>query len=191
LIWINARNGEGAQSLQGVCIGTIHGERCAQRVLEESRSVNCQLESSMRKLSEGIIQLAVAGLFASGLATAARAENAAVRVVFTKGGLIVGVGSGHGVLSLRGHNYPFKALGISVGATMGASTNRLVGHALNIRYPSDFAGTYRALGAGAALAGGVGGVQLQNESGVILQLQGVKVGVELSVALSGVQIVLE
>jgi hypothetical protein len=81
----------------------------------------------MRKLSERIIQLAVAGLFASGLATAARAENGAVRVVFTKAGLIMGVGGGYGVLSLRCHSYPFRASGISVGATIGASTNQLVG----------------------------------------------------------------
>jgi hypothetical protein len=41
------------------------------------------------------------------------------------------------------------------------------------------------------LAGGAGGVRLQNSNGVILQLRGAKVGVELSAAVSGVQIALE
>jgi hypothetical protein len=41
------------------------------------------------------------------------------------------------------------------------------------------------------LAAGAGGVQLQSEKGVILQLHGVKVGVELSAAVGGVQIALE
>jgi len=39
-----------------------------------------------------------------------------------------------------------------------------------------------------ALAGGAGGVQLQNANGVILQLSGPKVGVELSAAVAGVTI---
>jgi hypothetical protein len=145
----------------------------------------------MRNHSRRIIQLALAGLLASGLATATKAETGAVRVVFTKGGFIVGVGGGRGVLTFRGHHYPFRVSGMSFGATIGASTTDLVGRALNMHGPGDIAGNYSAIGAGGALAGGVGGVQLQNEKGVILQLHGVKVGVELSAAVGGVQIVLE
>jgi hypothetical protein len=148
-------------------------------------------ENSMRKRATRIIQLALAGLLVSGPITTAQAETGAVRVVFTKGGFIVGVGGGHGVLTFRGRNYPFRVSGISFGATIGASTTQLVGRALNIHGPGDIAGTYSAIGAGGALAGGVGGVQLQNSNGVILQLQGAKVGVELSAAVSGVQIALE
>ena len=64
----------------------------------------------------------------------------------------------------------------------------LVGHALNLHGPADIEGTYSAIGAGGALAGGAGGVQLQNQKGVILQLAGPKVGVELSAAVGGVTI---
>jgi hypothetical protein len=56
---------------------------------------------------------------------------------------------------------------------------------------SDFAGTYVAVGGGAAWAGGIGGVQLRNEKGVIITLQGPKVGMELSANLSGIRIALE
>ncbi len=80
---------------------------------------------------------------------------------------------------------------MSFGATIGASTTDLVGRALNMHSPGDIAGTYTAIGAGGALAAGAGGVQLQNERGVVLQLHGVKVGVELSAAVGGVQIVLD
>jgi lipid-binding SYLF domain-containing protein len=111
--------------------------------------------------------------------------------VFTKGGFIVGVGGGRGVLTFRGHHYPFRVSGMSIGATIGASTTDLVGRALNMRSPGDIAGNYSAVGAGGALAAGAGGVQLQSEKGVILQLHGVKVGVELSAAVGGVQIALE
>jgi hypothetical protein len=138
-----------------------------------------------------MVQLALAALLLSGMIASAQAETGAVRVVFTKGGFIIGVGSGHGVLTFRGRHYPFRVSGMSVGATIGASTTNLVGHALNMHSPGDIAGNYSAIGAGGALAAGAGGVQLQNEKGVILQLQGVKVGVELSAAVGGVQIALE
>jgi hypothetical protein len=92
------------------------------------------------------------------------------------------------VLTLRGKRYPFTVSGMSVGATIGASTSRLVGRALNLRGPGSIEGTYSAVGAGAALAGGAGGVELQNTNGVILQLSGPKVGVELSAAVAGVSV---
>jgi len=132
----------------------------------------------------------IAGL-AYGLAQPAAAETGAVRVVFTKGGFIVGVGGGNGVLYFRGHRYPFRVSGMSVGFTIGASTSQLSGKALNLRSPGDIQGTYSVIGAGGALAAGAGGVQLQNEKGVILQLAGGKIGVELSAAVGGVQVALE
>jgi hypothetical protein len=67
----------------------------------------------------------------------------------------------------------------------------LVGKARNLHRPADIQGTYSVLGAGGALAAGAGGVALQNEKGVILELAGGKVGVEISAAVGGVSVVLE
>jgi len=124
-------------------------------------------------------------------ASPSQADTGTVRVVFTKGGLIVGVGGGHGVLHFRGHNYRFTVSGMSVGFTIGASTTNFTGQALNLQTPSDIQGTYNVIGAGGALAAGAGGVQLQNQKGVILQLAGGRVGVELSAAVGGVTIMLQ
>ena len=133
--------------------------------------------------------VAAVGLLVSvGLATPTRAETGAVSVVFTKGGFIVGVGGGQGVLTFRGKHYPFTVSGMSVGFTVGASTTKFVGWALNINNPGDLAGSYAAAGAGGAVAGGAGGVQLQTANGVILQLSGPKVGAEVSAAVGGVTI---
>jgi hypothetical protein len=135
---------------------------------------------------------AALGLVAlTGVSTASQAETGLVRVVFTKAGFIVGVGGGRGILTFRGHHYPFTVSGASFGATIGASTTQLAGRALNMHAPSDIAGSYNAIGAGVAVAGGAGGVQLQNARGVVLQLHGVKVGVELSAAVGGVTITME
>ena len=143
----------------------------------------------MRKSRVNVMLVAAVGLLVSvGLATPTRAETGAVSVVFTKGGLIVGVGGGQGVLTFRGKNYPFTVSGMSVGFTVGASTTKYVGKALNIHNPGDLAGSYAAAGAGGAVAAGAGGVQLQNAKGVILQLSGPKVGAEVSAAVGGVTI---
>ena len=146
----------------------------------------------MKQHERLLARLAVAGLLVTGiLPTAAQAETGAVRVVFTKGGFIVGVGGGEGVLTFRGHHYRFNVSGMSVGFTIGASTTKFTGQALNLKSPGDIQGTYAVIGAGGALAAGAGGVQLQNEKGVILQLAGAKVGVELSAAVGGVTIALK
>lgn len=137
-----------------------------------------------------IICMAAAALFASATLSPSRAETGAVNVVFTKGGFIVGLGGGEGVLHFRGHNYPFTVTGMSVGFTIGASTTKFVGRAINLRSAGDIQGSYAVLGAGGALAAGAGGVQLQNDKGVILQLSGPKIGAEVSAAVGGVTIVL-
>lgn len=121
----------------------------------------------------------------------ARADSGTVTVIFSKGGLILGVGMGEGVLTFKGRNYPFTVSGMSIGATIGASTSKLTGRALNLRGPSSIEGTYSVVGAGGALAGGAGGTDLQNTNGVILRLRGPRVGVELSAAVGGVTIKLK
>ncbi|MGY3484623.1 hypothetical protein ACVW1C_002506 [Bradyrhizobium sp. USDA 4011] len=125
---------------------------------------------------------------AAGFSTPSRAETGQVGVIFTKGGFIVGVGGGEGVLILRGKRYPFTVSGMSVGFTIGASTTKLVGRAINLRGPASIEGSYAVAGAGGAIAAGAGGVQLQNANGVILQLSGPKVGAEVSAAVGGVTI---
>jgi lipid-binding SYLF domain-containing protein len=124
----------------------------------------------------------------AGISTPSLAETGRVAVVFTKGGFIVGVGGGQGVLVFRGRQYPFTVSGMSVGFTIGASTSKFVGRALNLRGPASIEGTYSAIGAGGAIAAGAGGVQLQNANGVILQLSGPRVGAEVSAAVGGVTI---
>ncbi|MGY3617693.1 hypothetical protein [Bradyrhizobium sp. USDA 10063] len=135
----------------------------------------------------GVIAL-LAVLGVAGLSAPSQAETGQVAVVFTKGGFVLGVGGGEGVLILRGKRYPFTVSGMSVGFTIGASTTKLVGRALNLRGPESIEGSYGAVGAGGAIAAGAGGVQLQNNNGVILQLSGPKIGAEVSAAVGGVTI---
>jgi hypothetical protein len=150
----------------------------------------CSGERLMGNFRSRVLQLFVFVLLTCTLAAPSNAETGSVKVVFTKAGLIVGVGAGRGILTLRGHQYPFKISGLGVGL-MGASSNLLVGKAMNLLAPSDIAGSYGAIGVGGAVVGGVGGIRLRNERGVILELHGVKVGLEVSAAVSRVQVTME
>ena len=141
----------------------------------------------MRKSAIGAVLVASLAATA-GFSTPSRAETGEVAVVFTKGGFIVGIGAGEGVLLLRGKRYPFTVSGMSVGFTIGASTTKFVGRALNLRGPASIEGSYVVGGAGGAVAAGAGAVQLQNGNGVILQLTGPRVGAEVSAAVGGVTI---
>src|ERR1700709_2694932 len=110
------------------------------------------------------ISVALVALLAgvAGFSTPSRAETGQVAVVFTKGGFIIGVGGGEGVLVFRGKRYPFTVSGMSVGFTIGASTTKLTGRAVNLNSVASFEGAYSSAGAGGAVVVGAGGMRLQN-----------------------------
>ncbi|HKA81213.1 MAG TPA: hypothetical protein VKD43_14330 [Xanthobacteraceae bacterium] len=139
-------------------------------------------------LRYGVVALTM--MVMAGLAPCQAQTTGRVHIVAGKAGFIVGVGGGSGTLTFNGRTYPLSVGGVSFGAQIGVSRTEFVGRALNMQQASDIAGTYTALGAGVALAGGGSAVRLQNAKGVILELQGRKVGVEVAAALSGVQIAL-
>jgi hypothetical protein len=114
-----------------------------------------------------------------------------VRARIVKGGLLVGGGAGNGVLTYRGKTYPFKITGMSFGITAGATIGRLDGWASGIRDVGDFAGTYSSVGGGAALVGGLNGVHLRKDKGVLIVLQGPKAGLEFAANLSEITISLK
>lgn len=121
----------------------------------------------------------------------ADAKMGSVRVVFTKAALVAGAGVGRGVLTYDGREHPFRVYGLSVGVTIGASVAKLAGRAAYLDQLSDFEGTYSSVGVGGALVGGVGGVQLKNEKGVVITLQGARTGLEFAANLSGIRIEFE
>lgn len=95
-----------------------------------------------------------------------RAETGSVRISVAKAGFIGGV---------------------SLGA-IGAAKAGLIGHAYNLRSPEDTAGTYSAVTASVVVAGGGKVARLQNAKGVVLELRGAQIGLELSTAISGIDI---
>jgi len=136
-----------------------------------------------------VLAIGLTALILSMPATRSFAQAAGqVRVKFVKAGLLVGGGTGSGVLTWRGRNYPFRVSGLSFGITAGATVGRFEGWASDIRDIGDFAGTYSSVGGGFALVGGVNGVHLRNEKGVTIVLQGPKAGLEVAANLSDIRI---
>jgi len=141
-----------------------------------------------------ITRLAVALIAATvvlGSATLpSQADNGRVRIRITKAGFIVGVGGGEGVLSFKGRNYPFRVSGIS-GGTIGIAHMDLIGTAHNLKRPSDIAGSYTAGSASVAVVGGAKVARVQNANGVVLELHGAQVGLEVSLNLGGATITMQ
>ena len=120
-----------------------------------------------------------------------QAGSGKVQLEVYKAGFIVGVSGGKGTLQYGGKTYKLGVGGVSLGATIGASKAELIGTAENINQPSDIVGTYTAVQAGLAVAGGAKTAQLKNSKGVVLKLSGKQVGLEFSLDLSGLQISLK
>lgn len=140
----------------------------------------------IRTMKIGMVVM-VTALMVVGTASRSRADTGRVHAKILKAGFIVGVGGGNGTLTFHGRRYPLRFSGISAG-TIGVAGVELVGTASHLRTAADIAGGYSAVGAGFAFAGGAKVARLQNANGVVIELRGVQVGLDLSLNLSGLTV---
>ncbi len=145
----------------------------------------------MRNFIRNIKFVAVVLIAAATLAGASTESHAqtvgSVRLHIVKAGFIVGVGGGSGTLIYHGRRYHLSVGGIGIGS-LGVAAVDLVGTASNLHRVSDIAGTYGAAGAGAAFVVGGQAATLQNQNGVVLTVQGVQAGFQVSLGLGGMTI---
>ena len=122
------------------------------------------------------------------VAADARKPSGTVTIDETQFGFIIGGSTGGGTLEFKGKSYDFKIGGLSVGATVGIAKVAAVGEVYDLKDVSKFPGTYTALNAAIALGGGVGGVQMKNEHGVIMRLESRTQGLRFNLSTSGVTV---
>ncbi len=142
-----------------------------------------------RKMTKPVLLTAV--LLMGSLALAADAvkkPSGTVTIDETQFGFIVGGSSGGGILTFKGKEYPFKLGGLSIGANVGVSKMAAVGEVYDLKEVSKFPGTYTKLDASVALGGGVGGLQMKNEHGVIMRLESRTQGLQFNLGMSGVTV---
>ena len=99
----------------------------------------------------------------------------------------IGVTWGDGKLTFKGKDYPFSVDGLSL-VDWGIAKVSANGDVYNLTDPAKLAGTYVAAEAGLTLAGGLGGMVLRNQDGVVLHLRSTSKGARLSLGTSGLTI---
>jgi hypothetical protein len=141
----------------------------------------------------GAVAMTAIMLFGS-LAVAEDAKQLAGTVTIQEKelGFILGGSMGSGTLTFQGEEHPFKLKGISVGANIGISKMSASGEVYDLTSVSDFPGTFTKLDASVALGGGMGGLRLKNQNGVILVLRSRTEGVDLNLgSMSGMTVTME
>jgi len=99
----------------------------------------------------------------------------------------IGITWGDGKLSFKGKDYPFSIDGLTL-VDFGISKASAAGEVYNLTDPAKLAGTYVAAEAGIVLAGGMGGMVLRNQDGVVIHLRSVSRGAKLQLGTSGLSI---
>ena len=99
----------------------------------------------------------------------------------------IGVSWGDGTMSFQGKDYKFSIQGLTL-VDFGFAKANAVGDVYNLTDASKLEGTYVAGEAGFALAGGMGGMSLRNQNGVVLHLRSVTQGAKLQLGPSGMTI---
>jgi hypothetical protein len=131
----------------------------------------------------------VLGLVATAVAKGPR-PSGTLSITTTSVAVGIGVHWGNGILTAQGQRYSFAIQGLEVGG-VGVSKVRAVGQVYYLRQVGDFAGTYVAVGADAAVGGGAGILTMRNQHGVVINLQSVQQGIKLTAGVEGITITLK
>ena len=102
----------------------------------------------------------------------------------------IGVSWGDGILNFKGKQIRFSVDGLTL-VDFGISKASAVGEVYNLTDPSKFEGNYVAGEAGFTLAGGMGGIAMRNQNGVVMILRSASTGARLQLGPSGLIIKLK
>lgn len=126
------------------------------------------------------------------LAADAKKPSGTVAIEETQFAIILGGSRGGGTLTFQGKEHPFRIGGLTAGVNVGISRMSAAGEVYDLTNISQFPGTYTRLDASIALGGGVGGLRLRNENGVIMRLESRTQGLQLNVgSASGITVTME
>ena len=141
----------------------------------------------MRQLAVGLMVAATLVLPFSTALAKAKAPDATLQL--REGSIAAGIGFswGGGTLTYRGRRYPVSVDGLTVGS-VGISRASASGTVSNLNKLEDFNGTYTAVGAGAAVAGGGSIATMQNQNGVRINLRATTQGVKFTLGAAGVNL---
>jgi hypothetical protein len=149
----------------------------------------------MPRMVRKIVYLLVLVLLVGGMWSMAAAQEASdlsgtVTVTATSVAAGIGWSWGSGTLTLLdGSQHQFKVSGLDVVA-VGIKQATGVGNVYNLKKIEDFEGKYVKAAAGIAVGGGAGATSMRNDKGVVISLTSVGQGVDIRLAVSGMDVTL-
>ena len=147
---------------------------------------------NIRKITGPVLLATMLLMGSLALAADTKKPSGTVAIDETQFAFILGGSVGGGKLMFEGQEYPFKIGGLTVGVNLGVSKMSAAGEVYDLTDISKFPGTYTKLDASIALGGGVGGLRLKNENGVIMRLESRTQGLQLNVgSASGIKVTME
>ena len=138
------------------------------------------------------VMMAAVLLAAFALNANAAAEKPSGKLTIESRSIAAGIGVtwGDGKLNFQGKELPFSIDGLTL-VDFGIAKASAAGDVYNLTDISKFEGTYVAAEAGITLAGGVGGMVLRNQNGVVLRVHSTTKGARLQLGTSGLNIKLK
>jgi len=137
------------------------------------------------------IALVTVLLFGIAAAIEEKTPSGTISIASTSVGIVgVGINWGEGHIKFKGKEYHFSMKGLSL-LDFGISKVSAKGEVYDLKKVSDFSGDYVGLKVGISLGGGVGGVRMQNQNGVILRLDSTQKGIKLNLGPKGVTLKLK
>jgi hypothetical protein len=129
------------------------------------------------------------GALVAALAGVSSAQAKKATLTLSDGSVAAGIGFswGKGTLAYAGKTYPVKVEGLSVGE-IGITRATASGTVSNLTKLDDFSGNYVAVSGGATAAGGAGVAVMQNQNGVVIELQSTTQGASLKLAAEGLRL---
>jgi hypothetical protein len=146
--------------------------------------------SKVRTVSRFALFLFVAALATTAISGESRKPSGRVTIESRSIAAGIGVTWGDGKLSFKGKDYPFSINGLTV-VDFGISRASATGDVYDLTDVAKFAGTYVAAEAGFTLAGGMGGMVLRNQDGVVMHIRSTSRGARLQLGTSGLVIALK
>jgi hypothetical protein len=149
----------------------------------------------MRRMARKMVCLLVLVFLAGSMWSVAVGQEASdlsgtVTVTATSVAAGIGWSWGSGTLTtLDGSQHQFKVGGLDVVA-VGIKQATGVGNVYNLKKLEDFEGKYVKAAAGIAVGGGAGATSMRNDKGVVINLTGVGQGVDIRLAVSGMDVTL-
>ena len=134
--------------------------------------------------------VAAALVCVAGAAAAADKPSGTVTIESKSVALGIGVSWGDGKLHYQGKTHTFSVKGLSV-VDVGVAKVSARGKVFHLNKLEDFAGTFAAVQAGAAVGGGLSAIALRNQNGVVLELTSTQTGVKFTLAGEGIEVKLK